>query len=78
MWDLPRPGLEPVSPASAGRLSTTAPPEKPPIILYSGKVFKEPSFDFCFHQLYIYVKYEIYMKGYIKSIYRSLYMEMEF
>ena len=24
-WDLPRPGLEPVSPASAGRLSTTAP-----------------------------------------------------
>ena len=29
MWDLPRPGLEPVSPASAGRLSTTAPPGKP-------------------------------------------------
>ena len=25
-WDLPRPGLEPVSPALAGRLSTTAPP----------------------------------------------------
>ena len=30
MWDLPRPGLEPVSPASAGRLPTTAPPGKPP------------------------------------------------
>ena len=29
MWDLPRPGLEPVSPAPAGRLSTTAPPGKP-------------------------------------------------
>ena len=29
MWDLPRPGLEPVFPALAGRLSTTAPPEKP-------------------------------------------------
>ena len=27
--DLPRPGLEPVSPASAGRPSTTAPPGKP-------------------------------------------------
>ena len=27
MWDLPRPGLEPVSPALAGRFSTTAPPE---------------------------------------------------
>ena len=30
MWDLPRPGLEPVSPELAGRLSTTAPPGKPP------------------------------------------------
>ena len=29
MWDPPGPGLEPVSPASAGRLSTTAPPGKP-------------------------------------------------
>ena len=29
MWHLPRPGLEPVSPALAGRLSTTAPPGKP-------------------------------------------------
>ena len=34
MWDPPRPGLEPVSPASAGRLSTTAPPGKPWSILY--------------------------------------------
>ena len=30
MWDLPRPGLEPVSPALAGRLLTTVPPGKPP------------------------------------------------
>ena len=29
MWDLPRPGLEPASPALAGRFSTTAPPGKP-------------------------------------------------
>ena len=29
MWDLPRPGLEHVSPALAGRFSTTAPPGKP-------------------------------------------------
>ena len=28
-WDLPRPGLEPLSPALAGRLPTTAPPGKP-------------------------------------------------
>ena len=29
MWDLPRPGLEPVSPELAGRFSATAPPGKP-------------------------------------------------
>ena len=29
VWDLPRPGLEPVCPALAGRFSTTAPPGKP-------------------------------------------------
>ena len=29
MWDLPRAGLEPVSPALAGRFSTTVPPGKP-------------------------------------------------
>ena len=34
MWDLPRPGLEPVSPALAGRLSTTAPPGKPCIVYF--------------------------------------------
>ena len=29
MWDLPRPGLEPMSPALAGRFPTTVPPGKP-------------------------------------------------
>ena len=29
MWNPPRPGLEPMSPALAGRFSTTAPPGKP-------------------------------------------------
>ena len=29
MWEPPRPGLKPVSPALAGRLLTTAPPGKP-------------------------------------------------
>ena len=29
MWDLPRPGLEPVSPALAGGFLTTVPPGKP-------------------------------------------------
>ena len=35
MWDPPRPGLKPASPASAGRLSTTAPPGKPHCIFYT-------------------------------------------
>ena len=34
MWDLPRPGLEPVSPALAGRFSTTTPPGKPGAIFF--------------------------------------------
>ena len=34
MCDLPRPGLEPVSPAWAGRFSTTAPPGKPLHFIY--------------------------------------------
>ena len=41
MWDLPRPGLEPVSPALAGRFSTAAPPGKPSI-----KIFKRMSFKY--------------------------------
>ena len=37
MRDPPRPGLEPASPAPAGRLPTTAPPGKPPAdILFKG------------------------------------------
>ena len=31
MWDLPGPGLEPVSPALAGGFLTTVPPGKPEI-----------------------------------------------
>ena len=39
MWDLPRLGIEPVSPALAGRFSTTAPPGKPKLyILYRSMV----------------------------------------
>ena len=39
MWDPPRPGPEPVSPALAGRLSTTAPPGKPTVGVYSYTFF---------------------------------------
>ena len=37
MWDPPRPGLEPMSPALAGRFSTTAPPGKPQEIYLNQK-----------------------------------------
>ena len=37
MWDLPRPGLEPVSPALAGRFLTTAPPGKPSLVYFDLK-----------------------------------------
>ena len=47
MWDLPRPGLEPVSPALAGIFSTTAPPGKPGSFVFEtlawfGVVIKSP------------------------------------
>ena len=45
MWDLPRPGLEPVSPALARRFSTTVPPGKPYIFLMFNpvKIFRYQS-----------------------------------
>ena len=53
MWDPPRPGLEPVSPALAGRFSTTAPPGKPYFFLYTSLLFSPfglfpPPFFFSF------------------------------
>ena len=39
MWDLPGPGLEPVSPALAGGFSTTAPPGKPEESFFSFTLF---------------------------------------
>ena len=44
MWDPPRPGLEPASPALAGRFSTTAPPGKPNLIDFNVRF---PELDFC-------------------------------
>ena len=38
-WDLPGPGLEPVSPALAGGFLTTAPPGKPNWVVYKEQKF---------------------------------------
>ena len=34
MWDLPQPGIEPVSPESQGRFLTTGPPREPLLCIY--------------------------------------------
>ena len=48
MWDLPRPGTEPVSPTLAGELFTTKPPGKP----------HPPSSYFIFMWLFSYLEWE--------------------
>ena len=40
VWDLPRPGLEPVSPALAGVFSTTAPPGKPQYLHFNSQFWR--------------------------------------
>ena len=40
MWDLPRPGLKPVSPELAGGFLTITPPGKPHIVIFES-VFTE-------------------------------------
>ena len=61
MRDLPRPGLEPVCPALAGRFSTTAPPGKPLSGTFISQVSDSRlpsclmfsvSLSFCFHSDY--------------------------
>ena len=45
MWDLPGPGLEPVSPALAGGFLTAAPPGKPPNVSFFCPFFIRVSFS---------------------------------
>ena len=45
MWDLPRPGIKPVSPASAGRFFTTEPPGKPSLPPFCLPFFSYPFFS---------------------------------
>ena len=54
MWDLPRPGLKPMSPALTGRFSTTAPPGKPLLLVFYlsiGSLFLLSSFPVFFFVL---------------------------
>ena len=56
MWDLPRPGLEPMSPVLAGRFSTTAPPGKPRHMY----LFKEHKRNYIILKVNIYPLYSIF------------------
>ena len=63
MWDLPRPGHEPVSPALAGRFSTTVPPGKPQMGIFLTSLLEYNCFTMVcqfllynkVNQLYIYI-----------------------
>ena len=54
MWDLPGPGLEPVSPALAEGFPTTAPPGKPPQLVFEASMtlMPKPEKDFIRKKLY--------------------------
>ena len=51
MWDLPGPGLEPVTPALAGGFLTTAPPGKPHRLPFSWYRVPLPAVNLCFPEL---------------------------
>ena len=68
MWDLPRPGLEPVCPALAGRFSTTAPPGKPSIFLLQ-------RFIYFLSLNYVYISYEYQFETTISEVDKQSYME---
>ena len=60
MWDPPKPGLEPVSPALAGRLSTTVPPGKP-LFLHLDSSLSFIDLCYCFLHLYFIYFFSVLM-----------------
>ena len=51
MWDLPGPGIEPVSPALAGRLFTTVPLGKPLYWCFKASILLPFSYPLVYHQV---------------------------
>ena len=52
MWDLPRPGIEPVSPALAGRFFTTEPPGKPYRLSLVAEVVRQNTYTVGKHSVF--------------------------
>ena len=70
MWDLPGPGIEPVSPALAGGFLTTAPPRKSPKVVASicpPICSKVTSLDLSFPCI-SYVKLENWTRVFLRSL----------
>ena len=66
MWDPPRPGLEPVSPALAGRPSTTAPPGKPYKFYFYWHIYYFQCFSFLCTDLSFYLaSFSFYPKSFL-------------
>ena len=55
MWNLPRPGLEPMSPALAGRFSITAPPGKPGLQTFNEAAYLTAAFPFQGYSLFLFL-----------------------
>ena len=63
MWDLPRPGLKPVSPALAGGFLTTAPPGKSQELQFlkkEGKICTPKTWCFYNNETMHYISYTLY------------------
>ena len=56
MWDLPWPGIKPVSPALAGRFLTTAPPGKSHVLRYFVQTSQLKRSRFCFYKMAHFLK----------------------
>ena len=69
MWDLPRPGLEPMSPALAGGFLTTAPPGKPSFFFTLHILFA--AIYFCNWSIILYIATFLNFYSFYLFVYRS-------
>ena len=59
IWNLPKPGIEPVSPALAGRFLSTVPPGKCKIWVYFNQINQQPTIQGCTGYLLLHKKWPL-------------------